>query len=299
MICKYCQSTHVVKHGKIGDKQRFLCKDCGHKFIEGSDFPKMRTESRIISISIDMYFEGLSARKIQTQIEKIFDVHVSQVTVWKWVMKYSSLVSQFVETLKPQLLGIYHVDETAIKCKGIQKWFWEIIDEQTRFLVASHLSGDRSAKEAIALFEKSMVVAKRKPISLYVDGLPAYIEGYNRVFRTMRKDTRPELIRRVGIKAIHNNNPIERLHGTLKDRTRITRGLKEAKTVGTLLEGWAVHYNYVRKHQSLKGKTPAQACGIGIKNDWHTLVKEAIKSMANNEMRLEKNMEKPMMVIAK
>jgi putative transposase len=299
MICKYCQSTHVVKHGKVGDKQRYLCKDCGHKFIEGSDFPKMRTESRIISISIDMYFEGLSVRKTQTQIEKIFGVHISQVTVWKWVMKYSKLVSQFVETLKPQLLGIYHVDETAIKCKGVQKWFWEIIDEQTRFLVASHLSGDRSAKEAIALFEKSMVVAKRKPISLYVDGLPAYIEGYNRVFRTMRKDTRPELIRRVGIKAIHNNNPIERLHGTLKDRTRITRGLKEAKTVKTLLEGWTVHYNYVRKHQSLKGKTPAQACGIGIKNDWHTLVKEATKSMANNEIGLERKEEKPLMVMTK
>lgn len=201
-----------------------------------------------------MYFEGLSVRKIQAQIEKIFDVHVSQVTIWKWVMKYSKIVSQFVETLKPQLLGIYHIDETAIKCKGVQKWFWEIIDEQTRFLVASHLSGDRSAKEAIALFEKSIVVAKRKPISLYVDGLPAYIDAYNRVFRTMLKDTRPEFIRKIGIRAVNSNNSVERLHGTLKDRTRITRGLKEAKTVETLLEGWTVHYNYVRKHESLKGQ---------------------------------------------
>jgi len=280
-----------VKHGKKGDKQRYLCKDCGHKFYDGSDFPRMRTESRIISISIDMYFEGLSVRKIQTQIEKIFGVHVSQVTIWKWIMKYSKLVSEFVETLKPQLLGIYHVDETFLKCKNIQKYFWEIIDEQTRFLVASHLSGDRSAKEAIALFEKSMVIAKRKPISLYVDGLPAYIDAYNRVFRTMRKETRPELIRRVGIRAIHNNNPVERLHGTLKDRTRIMRGLKDAKTVDTLLKGWTVHYNMVRKHQSLKGKTPAQACGINIKNDWHTLVKEATKSMVKAEEPQEKKEE--------
>jgi len=291
MMCKYCQSKNVVKHGKKGDKQRYLCKDCGHKFYDGSDFPRMRTESRIISISIDMYFEGLSVRKIQTQIEKIFGVHVSQVTIWKWIMKYSKLVSEFVETLKPQLLGIYHVDETFLKCKNIQKYFWEIIDEQTRFLVASHLSGDRSAKEAIALFEKSMVIAKRKPISLYVDGLPAYIDAYNRVFRTMRKETRPELIRRVGIRAIHNNNPVERLHGTLKDRTRIMRGLKDAKTVDTLLKGWTVHYNMVRKHQSLKGKTPAQACGINIKNDWHTLVKEATKSMVKAEEPQEKKEE--------
>jgi transposase-like protein len=297
MICKYCQSKNVVKHGKRGNKQRYLCKDCGHKFYEGSDFPRMRIESRIISTSIDFYFEGLSVRKIQTQIEKLYGVHVSQVTVWKWIMKYSKLVSEFVETLKPQLLGIYHVDETVIKCKGVQKWFWEIIDEETKFLVSSHLSGDRSTKEVIALFEKSIRVAKKKPISIYVDGLPAYLDGYNKVFRTLRKDTRPELIRKIGIRAINNNNPVERLHGTLKDRIKPMRGLKEEETVRTLLEGWVVHYNYVRKHQSLNGKTPAQASGIEIKNDWHLLVKEATKFKAINEEKPK--MEKPIEVTIK
>jgi len=286
MICKYCSSQKVVKDGKKGDKQQYKCKVCGHKFIEGSDFPKMRTESRIIATSIDLYFEGLSVRKVQTQIEKVFGVHVSQVTVWKWIMKYSKLVSQFVETLKPQLLGIYKVDETAIKCKGVQKWFWEIIDEQTKFLVASHLSGVRTAKDVIALFEKSLEVAKKKPISIYVDGLPAYVKGYNKVFRTMRKDTRPELIRKVGLRAVNSNNSVERLHGTLKDRLRPMRGLKGEETVRILLEGWVVHYNYVRKHQTLKGKTPAQVCGIELKNDWHTLVKEAIKSKVKVETKL-------------
>lgn len=297
MACKYCQSTKVVKHGKLGDKQRYLCKECGHKFYDGSDFPRMRTESRIISSSIDFYFEGLSVRKIQTQIEKLYGVHVSQVTVWKWIMKYSRLVSEYVETLAPQLLGIYHIDETAIKCKGVQKWFWEIIDEQTKFLVASHLSGSRTAEDAIALFEKSLRVAKRKPISLYVDGLSAYIEGYNKVFRTLRKDTRPELIRKVGIRAVNSNNSVERLHGTLKDRIKPTRGLKGEETVRTLLEGWVVHYNYVRKHQTLKGKTPAQASGIEMKNDWYVLVKEATKCKAINEE--EPKTEKPLEVIAK
>jgi len=137
MRCKYCDSENVVKHGMVGEKQRYLCKDCCHKFIEGSDFPKMRTEPRIISSSIDFYFEGLSTRKVQTQIEKLYGVHVDHSTVLRWILKYSALVSEYVETLTPQLLGIYHVDETAIKCKGVQKWFWEIIDDQTKFLVSS------------------------------------------------------------------------------------------------------------------------------------------------------------------
>jgi transposase-like protein len=182
------------------------------------------------------------------------------------------------------------VDETAIKCKGVQKWFWEIIDDQTKFLVAGHLSGSRTTEDAIALFEKSIKVAKRKPISIYCDGLQAYVDGYNKVFRTLRKDTRPELIRRVGIRAIHNQNVVERLHSTLKDRIKPTRGLKGEGTVRTLLEGWVVHYNYVRKHQTIK-MTPAQASGLSVKNDWYDLVKGATKSMARREEKQVQQIE--------
>jgi transposase-like protein len=276
-----------VKNGSVKGMQVFKCKICGHRFTEGSDFPKMRTQARVISSSIDLYFEGLSVRKIQTQIKKLFGVDVSQMAVWKWIMKYSKLVSQYVETLSPQLLGIYHVDETAIKCKGVQKWFWEIIDEQTKFLVAGHLSGSRTTEDAIALFEKSVKVAKRKPVSIYCDGLPAYVDGYNKVFRTMKMEGRPELIRSVGIRNVHNQNAVERLHSTLKDRLKPTRGLKGENTVRTLLEGWVVHYNYVRKHQTIK-MTPAQASGLNVKNDWYTLVKDATKDMATRgEKRIE------------
>jgi len=288
MQCKYCGSEDVVKDGSAKGEPIMKCKDCGHRFTLGSEFPKMRTKARIISASIDMYFEGLSVRKIQTQIKKLFGYDVSQMAVWKWIMKYSALVSKYVETLKPQLLGVYHVDETAIKCKGVQKWFWEIIDENSKFLISSHLSATRTTEDAVALFEKSVKIAKKNPISIYCDGLPAYHDAYNKVFWTMKKETRPELIRRVGIQAPHNQNCVERLHCTLKDRLKTTRGLKDEETVRTLLEGWVVHYNYVRKHQTLK-MTPAQASGLNVKNDWYDLVKDATKNMAKKE---EKRVER-------
>ena len=72
MNCKYCDSENVVKNGSVKGVQVYKCKNCGHRFTEGSAFPKMRTESRIISSSIDFYFEGLSIRKISTQIEKLY-----------------------------------------------------------------------------------------------------------------------------------------------------------------------------------------------------------------------------------
>jgi transposase-like protein len=284
MICKYCDSESVVKNGHVHEKQFYLCKNCGHKFVGPESYPKMRTKGRVIATAIDLYFEGLSVRKVQVQLSKILDVKVSQVAIWKWIVKYSDLASHFVEKLTPHLVGVYHVDETAIKCKGVQKWFWEIIDEQTKFLVASHLSGSRTTEDAIRLFEKSVKIAKRKPISIYCDGLPAYVDGYNKVFRTMKKNTRSELIRRIGIKAVNNNNFVERLHGTLKDRIKPTRGLKGEETVRTLLEGWAVHYNYIRKHQTLKGKTPANASGINMENDWNSLIRRAIVDKTKTEL---------------
>ena len=300
MICKYCDSTHVVKNGKVRGKQSYLCKNCGHRIVNPKSFPNMKTEARVISTAIDLYYEGLSVRKVANQIKKIFGVQSSQVSVWNWILKYSKFVTDFVEAFKPQLVGIYKVDETAIKCKGLDAWFWEIIDQDTKFLVASHLSKSRPIKEAIALFEKAVKIAKRKPLSIYVDGLPAYIKAYNKVFRTMRKEDRPELIRRVGLRAVNSNNSVERLHGTLKDRLKPMRGLKGMETVRTLLEGWVIHYNYVRKHQSLKGKTPAQASGIDIENSWHTLIKEATEYMTEMESKIRtQRKEEPITVMAK
>jgi transposase-like protein len=187
MICKYCGSENAVKNGHTNGKQFYVCKSCGHKFVEPEAYPKMRTKGRVIATAIDLYFEGLSVRKVQVQLGRFFGVKISQVAIWKWIVKYSDLASHFVEKLTPHLMGVYHVDETAIRCKGVQKWFWEIIDEQTKFLVASHLSGARTTEDAVALFERSIRVAKRKPISIYCDGLPAYKDGFNRVFYTMRE----------------------------------------------------------------------------------------------------------------
>ncbi len=80
---------------------------------------------------------------------------VSQVAIWKWIMKYSKLVKEFVDTLKFELSGNFHVDETMIKCDGEYKWFWEIIDNETKFLVGTHLSGERTIEEVIKLFKQA------------------------------------------------------------------------------------------------------------------------------------------------
>jgi hypothetical protein len=53
------------------------------------------------------------------------------------------------------------------------------------------------------------------------------------------------------------------------------RGLKRNRTV--VLQGYQIYHNYIRPHEALDGKTPAEACGIQIEgeNKWKTLIQNA------------------------
>ena len=76
-------------------------------------------------------------------------------------------------------------------------------------------------------------------------------------------ESKPELVARVGIEKPHaNNNRIERLNGTLRERIKVQRGWKTMKT--PLAEGQRIQYNFVKPHMALEGQTPAQAAGVGI-----------------------------------
>ena len=68
------------------------------------------------------------------------------------------------------------------------------------------------------------------------------------------------------------------MNGEIRDREKTTRGLKKMDT--PILKGCQIYHNYIRKHQALKGKTPAENCGIEIEgeNKWLTLIQNASKN---------------------
>jgi len=67
------------------------------------------------------------------------------------------------------------------------------------------------------------------------------------------------------------------LNGEIRDREKVIRGLKKDDT--PILKGIQIFHNYNRPHESLNGKTPAEACGITVKgkNKWKTLIQNASK----------------------
>ena len=55
---------------------------------------------------------------------------------------------------------------------------------------------------------------------------------------------------------------MERLNGEVRDREKVMRGLRRKDT--KILTGYPIYDNYVRPHQGLNGKIPAEASRIKI-----------------------------------
>ena len=233
------------------------------------------------------YFDGMSFRKIQSQIQYIFKVDVSQVTIHNWITKYSDLVYDYVSTLKCDFGDLWHVDETVIKIKGKQQWFWEIIDEDTRFMVAGHLLKSRTNDDCSILFKSALNRANTKPKEVVSDGCFAYRKPFHSVFYDNKQTCK--LTQFVGINGKKHQNIIERLHGSLKDMLRARRGLDSVEKTSIILRGWFVYYKFLRPHSSLNDKTPAQMAGIDLKLDdrWESLIDLTTKWKAYNKRNTE------------
>jgi len=69
----------------------------------------------------------------------------------------------------------------------------------------------------------------------------------------------------------------ERSNNTVRERTKIQRGWKADDT--PLREGQRLYYNFIREHQGLEGRTPAEMAGLyqaSGENRWMELLKKAV-----------------------
>ena len=184
-------------------------------------------------------------------------------------------MQKYLDKITPQVSGVWRADELYIKIRGDMKYLFAMMDDETRFWIAQEVADSKYSHDARRLFQLSRVVAGRKPKILITDGLPAYHEAYKREFRTQAHATNTQHIRQITVRGRHNNNKMERLNGEIRDREKVMRGLKKPDT--PILTGYQIFHNYIRPHESLEGKTPAEACGIKIngKNKWLTIIQNA------------------------
>jgi transposase-like protein len=233
----------------------------------------MRSNPHAITVALDLYFKGVSLRKIVDHLKQFEHVNVSFVAVYKWVQKYIGLMKDYVDTLHPELSRVWHADETKVNVRGQWVWLWHLMDGDTRFLLANHVSQGRTIVDAREAFREAKTVAKTDARVLLTDGLTSYGPAAQREF--------PQAVHvsGVGIQGRVNNNRMERYHGTFKERSKVMRAIK--KPDSAFIEGQRIYYDYLRPHSGLEGKTPAQAAGIELElgvNKWQSLIRDSSRN---------------------
>jgi transposase-like protein len=238
----------------------------------------MRSTVEQIGNSITNYYNGLSLADVAVSLKETYNNPVDRSTVYRWLLKYSEEAIKLFQPIIPKVSDQWVADETAIKIDERLFWIWDIIDIDTRFLLATYLSPNRGTKEARILMELASKRAGKVPLIVYTDKLAGYLDGIELAFGA---DTTH--IQGSPFEIGNDNNIIERMQGTIKDRTKVIRGFKTVPTAKLILDGFMVHYNFFRPHMSLKelppkgqDKTPAEVAKVirPVRN-WTELVRKA------------------------
>jgi transposase-like protein len=122
--CPKCGSIRVVKFGNYNGKQLYKCKDCRTKFRDGL-IKKARYSPETVASTLDLYFSGLSLRKITRTLNDHFDMNLGKSSIYRWIQGFVPRISEYVNTLAPQLSGTWHADEVFVKMEGKESRTWK------------------------------------------------------------------------------------------------------------------------------------------------------------------------------
>ena len=273
LSCPNCKSNLVKKNGSRqtqnrGKIQRYQCKECNKRFTLDDGFFRMRNHPKKITASIDLFFGGLSTRKVQAHLKAFFPHNCTNMTVYNWVIKYSEKISKFTDKLKLNVGNELQVDEQAHFRLGEQNWLIDSIDTKTRFVVASSFREARGQIEIKEVLESAKYKTKGNITTITTDGWKVYTKLVKHTFGYYNFQ-RGEMFHNVK-KGCDNNGfnvPIERFHNNVRDRTKIMRGFHgSVESAETILKGFVVYYNFIRKHQGINCSPFELATDIKLKN---------------------------------
>ena len=275
--CPYCKATDVIKMGvrycKDRAKQRYQCLKCNRKFVEEKDFEKMKGDSKITTLILDLYFKGISLRKISDHLKQFHDLDLDASNILRRIMKYSKVIDDYVRTLTPELGNQWHTDEMKIQAGGKWRWLWNVMDRETKFLITRRVTDRRRLKDSAKVLTQAKNIAQKQPAFIITDGCVSYAESVKEALGS----TQHVRLTSIRDKRI-NNNIMERLNGTIRDRIKTMRGMDSLESSEAMTNAFQNYYNFIQIH-SVLGKTLAEQAGIGIggRNRWKALLEKSLE----------------------
>lgn len=290
--CLYCKSNEVIKRGlrktqNRGKIQRYFCKECKRKFVLNDGFFRMRNNPQKITLCLDLFFKGVSTRKIQEHLQAFYPHNSDNSNIYRWIVKYSNIISNHTSKIKVNSGSTIEVDEVEYKRRkyhnkvGVeQNWFIDSIDVKTRYMLSSEYFKSRGTKEITKVIKDIGNKTNNSITTIATDGLNAYpkvlkkLYGYNKKLRRLNINHKKVISSKTHI----FNYKIERIHNSIRQLTQNFRGFHGSlESANSIMKGYEVYYNFIRKHQALNCCPYELATDIKLKgnNRWLELIKLA------------------------
>ncbi|MEK6884730.1 MAG: DDE-type integrase/transposase/recombinase [Nanoarchaeota archaeon] len=293
-ICPKCESEDTIKWTQRktenrGLIQRYKCKSCSKTFVLDEGFFRMRNHPQKITQSIDLFFRGVSTRKVQEHLGVFYPHNASHKSIYLWIVKYSKIISKFTEKMKVNVGEEVQVDE--MQCfrrrshkqkRGVEEdWHIDSICPETKFMVFGNYVKSRGKKQIRKVFEQIKEKSRNKVKVITTDGLFVYpnqirkVCGWNNITQCCNiSHNKVNASKGEGF-----NNPIERLHNSMRHRLKTMRGFHGSmESANSIMKGWGIYYNFITKHQAIdccpyELVMPEFAETLKeIKNKWHGLI---------------------------
>jgi transposase-like protein len=272
--CPHCTSKNCVQHttrkNKSGWKRVYRCLDCKRIHTPNNGFLKMKTPSHIVIKALSLHDKGLSYKEVVDYLWEQERHKTTKSVVHYWVRKYAKLLDNFTKDISIEVEGRVHLDETYVKVKGKNKYYFEGVDQKTKMSLGDYLSHTRDTDGARTLFLQLLTQCSFLNLAHFVsDKLDGYKRAFNQLFSRTQRSKHHGIVKldwgvpirqkKYGIK--HNNNAIERHNRYTKRKVKLLCHYKSFESAKWSLKLRRILYNFCRPHESLGGLTPAQRAG--------------------------------------
>src|SRR6266516_194151 len=124
--------------------------------VSRSAFAGFRFSSDVIVVAVRWYLRfGLSYRDVEELLAER-GVEVNHVTIYRWVMRFTSLLAEAARPCRHAVGDRWQVDETYVKVAGQWRYVYRAIDQFGQ-VIDVFVSPQRDAKAAHRFFQRAIV----------------------------------------------------------------------------------------------------------------------------------------------
>ena len=174
--CRTCRTAGSARVAVLDDKGAPVKPDGKH--------PQATPHEK--EAAVDMYFDGLSYRRTAENVGQYFGRETHHQTVYRWVRELSEKADEILRPMKVTTGDSWVADEMVVNVGGKKFWLFNVMDSETRFVLAAYLSPVRTTWAAATALALARERAENHPEEIKTDGLRSYIDAMPRAFPTRR-----------------------------------------------------------------------------------------------------------------